>query len=227
MIRCIIVDDEPLARDVLETYIADNKQLELVASCKNSEEGLEVVEKEHIDVIFLDSQMPDISRINLVKSLKNPPLIVFTTAYDQYAVDGFEVSAIDYLLKPISPERFNIAVEKVKYILETRPKNDQFLFIRADYQDVRVYFNEILYIEGLKDYVRIVTKDKRIITLMNIKGILTKLPEKQFIRIHKSYIVALDKIDSVKSGFVIIGDKEIPIGLTFKDEFKKRMNLKD
>ncbi len=227
MIRCIIVDDEPLARDVLETYIADNKQLELVASCKNSEEGLEVVEKEHIDVIFLDIQMPDVSGINLVKSLKNPPLIVFTTAYDQYAVDGFEVSAIDYLLKPISPERFNIAVEKVKYILETRPKNDQFLFIRADYQDVRVYFNEILYIEGLKDYVRIVTKDKRIITLMNIKGILTKLPEKQFIRIHKSYIVALDKVDSVKSGFVIIGDKEIPIGLTFKDEFKKRMNLKD
>ena len=227
MIRCIIVDDEPLARDVLETYIADNKQLELVASCKNSEEGLEVVEKEHIDVIFLDIQMPDVSGINLVKSLKNPPLIVFTTAYDQYAVDGFEVSAIDYLLKPISPERFNIAVEKVKYILETRPKNDQFLFIRADYQDVRVYFNEILYIEGLKDYVRIVTKDKRIITLMNIKGILTKLPEKQFIRIHKSYIVALDKVDSIKSGFVIIGDKEIPIGLTFKDEFKKRMNLKD
>ncbi len=230
MIRCVIVDDEPLARDILETYVDDNQNLELVAKCKNAKEALDVVTKEQVDVLFLDIQMPDVSGINLAKSLKNPPLIVFTTAYDQYAIDGFEVSAIDYLLKPISPERFNVAVEKVKYIMETRPDSsskDEYMFVRADYQDVKISYSDILYVEGLKDYVKIVTKEKRIITLLNIKGILAKLPEKQFIRVHKSYIVALDKVDSVKSGFVIIGEKEIPVGLTFKDEFKKRMNLKD
>lgn len=230
MIRCVIVDDEPLARDILETYVDDNQNLELVAKCKNAKEALEVVAKEQVDVLFLDIQMPDISGINLAKSLKNPPLIVFTTAYDQYAIDGFEVSAIDYLLKPISPERFNVAVEKVKYIMETRPDSplkDEYMFVRADYQDVKISYSDILYVEGLKDYVKIVTKEKRIITLLNIKGILEKLPEKQFVRVHKSYIVALDKVDSIKSGFVIIGEKEIPVGLTFKDEFKKRMNLKD
>lgn len=229
MIRCAIVDDEPLARDILQVYVDENKDLELVASCKNAREVIELLDKEYVDLLFLDIQMPDISGMSLAKSLKNPPLIVFTTAYNQYAVEGFEVCAVDYLMKPISPERFNTAVEKVKYLIANRPesKEDDFMFIRADYQDIKVKFSDILYVEGLKDYVKVVTTDKRYITLMNIKGIMEKLPEKLFIRVHKSYIVALDKISSIKGGSLMIDDKEIPIGLTFKNDFKKKMKIGD
>lgn len=229
MIRCAIVDDEPLARDVLQVYVSENKGLELVALCKNAKEVLQLLDKEKIDLLFVDIQMPEISGMSLAKMLKNPPYIIFTTAYDQYAVEGFEVSAVDYLMKPISPERFNTAVEKVKYLTANRPesKEDDFMFIRADYQDVKVKFSDILYVEGLKDYVKVVTTDKRYITLMNIKGIMEKLPEKLFIRVHKSYIVALDKISSIKGSSLMIDDKEIPIGLTFKNEFKKKMKIGD
>ncbi|MCQ2960404.1 MAG: LytTR family DNA-binding domain-containing protein [Bacteroidales bacterium] len=227
MIRCAIVDDEPLARDVLQVYVSENKDLELVALCKNAKEALQLLDKEKIDLLFVDIQMPEISGMSLAKMLKNPPYIIFTTAYDQYAVEGFEVSAVDYLMKPIAPERFNVAVEKVKYLIETRPDATDYMFVRADYQDVKVPFSEILYVEGLKDYVKIVTTDRRIVTLMNIKGILEKLPENLFIRVHKSYIVALNKIDSVKGTSLVVADKTIPIGLTFKDDFKKRMKVGD
>lgn len=228
MIRCAIVDDEPLARDILEVYVKENPNLELVALCKNAKEVLSLLEVEQIDLLFLDIQMPDISGMNLAKSLQNPPFIVFTTAYDKYAVDGFEVNAVDYLLKPISPERFNKSVEKVQYLIETRPQTgqkDNFIFVRADYQDVKVMFDDILYIEGLKDYVRIVTNEKRIITLTNIKGMYAKLPQDRFARVHKSFIVAVDKVNTIKGSSLLIGNKEIPIGLTFKDQFKKIMGL--
>ncbi len=228
MIRCAIVDDEPLARDILEVYVTGNANLELVALCKNAKEVLSLLETEQIDLLFLDIQMPDISGMNLAKSLKNPPYIIFTTAYDKYAVDGFEVNAVDYLLKPISPERFNKSVEKVQYLMNTRPQTNQkdnFIFVRADYQDVKVMFDDILYIEGLKDYVRIVTNEKRIITLTNIKGMCAKLPQDRFARVHKSFIVAVDKVNTVKGSSVMIGNKEIPIGLTFKEQFKKIMGL--
>lgn len=230
MIRCAIVDDEPLARDILEVYVKENPILELVALCKNAKEVLNLLDNEQIDLLFLDIQMPDMSGMNLAKSLQNPPYIVFTTAYDKYAVDGFEVCAVDYLLKPISPERFNKAVEKVQYLIETRPnegQKDDFIFIRADYQDVKIKFNDILYIEGLKDYVRIVTTEKRIITLTNIKGMYAKLPQDKFARVHKSFIVAIDKVSSVKGSSLMVGNKEIPIGLTFRDNFKKIMGLLD
>lgn len=230
MIRCAIVDDEPLARDILEVYVKENANLELVALCKNAKEVLALLEVEQIDLLFLDIQMPDISGMNLAKSLQNPPYIVFTTAYDKYAVDGFEVNAVDYLLKPISPERFNKSVEKVQYLIETRPQTTQkenYIFVRADYQDVKVMFDDILYVEGLKDYVRIVTNEKRIITLTNIKGMYAKLPQDKFARVHKSFIVAIDKVNSVKGSSLLIGKKEIPIGLTFKDSFKKLMGLHD
>lgn len=230
MIRCAIVDDEPLARDILEVYVKENANLELVALCKNAKEVLALLEVEQIDLLFLDIQMPDISGMNLAKSLQNPPYIVFTTAYDKYAVDGFEVNAVDYLLKPISPERFNKSVEKVQYLIETRPQTNQkeeFIFVRADYQDVKVMFDDILYVEGLKDYVRIVTNEKRIITLTNIKGMYAKLPQDKFARVHKSFIVAIDKVNSVKGSSLVIGNKEIPVGLTFRDNFKKMMGLQD
>ena len=233
MIRCVIVDDEPLAREILEMYVSQNTELQLVGACKNADEVVALLRKETVDVLFLDIQMPGVSGMQLVKSLENPPLVVFTTAYDQYAVEGFEVSAVDYLLKPISPERFNTAVEKVKEQIQYRKQvatsNDtlDYLFVRADYQDVKILYKDILYVEGLKDYVKIVTSMKRIVTLTNIKGMLEKLPRDKFIRVHKSYIVAKEKVNMVKGNVLKIGDKEIPIGLTFKDNFKKALKLKD
>lgn len=230
MIRCLIVDDEPLAREILGQYVSQSDELQLVGACKNANEVVELLQKESVDVLFLDIQMPGISGMALMKSLENPPLVVFTTAYAQYAVEGYEVSAIDYLLKPISPDRFKKAVEKVKDMIRYKKSSSNeldYMFIRADYQDIKVMFDDILYVEGLKDYVKVVTKEKRIITLTNIKGMLEKLPQDRFIRVHKSYIVAKDKVQTVKGTILTIDDKEIPIGLTFKDNFMKRMNLKD
>lgn len=230
MIRCLIVDDEPLAREILGQYVSQSDELQLVGACKNANEVVELLQKESVDVLFLDIQMPGISGMALMKSLENPPLVVFTTAYDQYAVEGYEVSAVDYLLKPISPDRFKKAVEKVKDMIRYKKSSSNdldYMFIRADYQDIKVMFDDILYVEGLKDYVKVVTKEKRIITLTNIKGMLEKLPQDRFIRVHKSYIVAKDKVQTVKGTILTIDDKEIPIGLTFKDNFMKRMNLKD
>lgn len=230
MIRCLIVDDEPLAREILGQYVSQSDELQLVGTCKNANEVVELLQKESVDVLFLDIQMPGISGMALMKSLENPPLVVFTTAYDQYAVEGYEVSAVDYLLKPISPDRFKKAVEKVREMIQYKKSSSRdlnYMFIRADYQDIKVMFDDILYVEGLKDYVKVVTKEKRIITLTNIKGMLEKLPQDRFIRVHKSYIVAKDKVQTVKGTILTIDDKEIPIGLTFKDNFMKGMNLKD
>ncbi len=230
MIRCVIVDDEPLGREILGQYVAQNQELQLVGACKNANEVVELLQKEPVDVLFLDIQMPGMSGMALMKSLENPPLVVFTTAYDQYAVEGYEVSAVDYLLKPISPDRFKKAVEKVREMIQYKKSSSRdlnYMFIRADYQDIKVMFDDILYVEGLKDYVKVVTKEKRIITLTNIKGMLEKLPQDRFIRVHKSYIVAKDKVQTVKGTILTIDDKEIPIGLTFKDNFMKGMNLKD
>ena len=230
MIRCLSVDDEPLAREILGQYVSQSDELQLVGACKNANEVVELLQKESVDVLFLDIQMPGISGMALMKSLENPPLVVFTTAYDQYAVEGYEVSAVDYLLKPISPDRFKKAVEKVREMIQYKKSSSRdlnYMFIRADYQDIKVMFDDILYVEGLKDYVKVVTKEKRIITLTNIKGMLEKLPQDRFIRVHKSYIVAKDKVQIVKGTILTIDDKEIPIGLTFKDNFMKGMNLKD
>ena len=230
MIRCLIVDDEPLAREILGQYVSQSDELQLVGACKNANEVVELLQKESVDVLFLDIQMPGISGMALMKSLENPPLVVFTTAYDQYAVEGYEVRAVDYLLKPISPDRFKKAVEKVKDMIRYKKSSSNdldYMFIRADYQDIKVMFDDILYVEGLKDYVKIVTKEKRIITLTNIKGMLEKLPQDRFIRVHKSYIVAKDKVQAIKGPVLTIADKEIPVGLTFKDNFKKEMNLKE
>lgn len=233
MIRCVIVDDEPLAREILELYVSHNEELQLVGVCKSAEEVVALLNKETVDVLFLDILMPGMSGMQLLKTLENPPLVVFTTAYSQYAVEGFEVGAVDYLMKPISPKRFDAAVEKIKDKMLLRKfttmstNTTGHIFVRADYQDVKIMLNDILYVEGLKDYVKIVTTEKRIITLTNIKGMLEKLPPNDFIRVHKSFIVSRKKIDTIKANTLMIGDKEIPVGLTFKENFKKIMGLEE
>ena len=233
MIRCVVVDDEPLAREILELYVSHKEELQLVGVCKSAEEVVVLLNKETVDVLFLDILMPGMSGMQLLKTLENPPLVVFTTAYNQYAVEGFEVGAVDYLMKPISPKRFDAAVGKIKdkmllrKFTTTSTNTTGHIFVRADYQDVKIMLNDILYVEGLKDYVKIVTTEKRIITLTNIKGMLEKLPPNDFIRVHKSFIVSRKKIDTIKANTLMIGDKEIPVGLTFKENFKKIMGLEE
>ncbi|MBO4778935.1 MAG: response regulator transcription factor [Bacteroidales bacterium] len=233
MIRCVIVDDEPLAREILELYVSHNEELQLVGVCKSAEEVVVLLNKETVDVLFLDILMPGMSGMQLLKTLENPPLVVFTTAYNQYAVEGFEVGAVDYLVKPISPKRFDAAVEKIKdklllqKLTKTSTNTINHIFVRADYQDVKIMLDDILYIEGLKDYVKIVTNEKRIITLTNIKGMMEKLPQNEFIRVHKSFIVPKKKIDTIKGNSLMISEKEIPIGLTYKESFKKIMGLEE
>jgi DNA-binding LytR/AlgR family response regulator len=229
----VIVDDEPLAREILELYVSHNEELQLVGVCKSAEEVVVLLNKETVDVLFLDILMPGMSGMQLLKTLENPPLVVFTTAYNQYAVEGFEVGAVDYLVKPISPKRFDAAVEKIKdklllqKLTKTSTNTINHIFVRADYQDVKIMLDDILYIEGLKDYVKIVTNEKRIITLTNIKGMMEKLPQNEFIRVHKSFVVPKKKIDTIKGNSLMISEKEIPIGLTYKESFKKIMGLEE
>jgi len=232
MINCIIVDDEPLALDVLETYIDKIPNLNLVQRCNNAIEALKVLQNESVDLIFLDIQMPQLTGIEFLKSLKNPPQVVFTTAFQNYALDGFELNVTDYLLKPISFDRFVTAVNKVVGQMpseslepEELATGKDFFFVKSDKKLVKVKYEDINYIEGLKDYVIIrMTNNTRIVTLQTMKSLEAKLPSNLFKRIHRSYIVALDKIAAVIGNMVEIDKKHIPIGKNYRDELLKIVN---
>ena len=234
--KVIIVDDEPLALDVLETYVSNMPNLELVSRCNNAFEANEALKNDSIDLIFLDIQMPQLTGIDFLKTLKTPPMVIFTTAYQQYAVEGFELNAIDYLLKPISMDRFMKAVNKAteQYELHhqeaknglntegvAEPKPD-YIFVKADKKLQRVKFSEILYIEGLKDYVIIRTETGRIISLQTMKSLEDKLPVAQFVRVHRSFIVGIDKIHAIVGNMVEVIEKgvakHLPIGKNYRDE---------
>ncbi|MDB5274657.1 MAG: putative response regulatory protein [Chitinophagaceae bacterium] len=232
MIKCIIVDDEPLALRVLEKYIGKIKDLEILGQYTSALEALEVISTNNVDVIFLDIQMSEITGVQFVQSLKNPPMIVFTTAYNKYAMDGHELNAMDYLLKPISFERFLKTVNRInehfalkKKVLTTNVNKEDlhsFIFLKAGQEMVKVEYDDILYIEGLKDYVKIFTRNnKSIIINGNLKSIENKLPARRFARIHKSTIVSIDKIDSIHKGRIKIGQIEITIGDLYKEIFTK------
>ena len=226
--RCIIVDDEPLALDILETYIAAHPQLELVARCQNALEAFKALQQHEPDLLFLDIQMPQMTGIELLESLKNPPLVIFTTAYPNYALTGFELNVTDYLLKPISRERFAAAVHKAATLHESKAAPtafaqattavDDFIFVKADKKLVKIRFDDILFIEGLKDYVIIRTTQGRVITLQTMKSLEEKLPVDRFFRVHRSYIISLDKIESIDGNVVEIAKQQLPIGKNYKDE---------
>jgi DNA-binding LytR/AlgR family response regulator len=226
--KVLIVDDEPLAQDILETYIQNLPEMELIKKCNNAFEANEELSKQHIDLIFLDIQMPQLSGIDFLKTLTNKPMIIFTTAFSDYALEGFEHNAIDYLLKPISMERFMKAVNKARehYQLTHKPvaesESDDYFFVKADKKLVKVNFNEILYIEGLKDYVIIRMETQRVITLQTMKSLEEKLQQDKFVRIHRSFIVNLNKINAIVGGSVEIIEKgaakHLPIGKNHKDE---------
>jgi len=237
----VIVDDEPLAIDVLETYVEQIPELNIVAKCTNALEANEIIRKGDIDLLFLDIQMPQITGIDFLKSLSNPPMVIFTTAYSNYALEGFELNALDYLLKPISLDRFMKAVNKAKeqYDLvhregggsdDTPPAGDDFFFVKADKKLVKVRYSEILYIEGLKDYVIIRLQEGRVITLQTMKSLEEKLPSNKFRRIHRSYIVALDKINALVGNMVEVTEKgqtkTLPVGKNYRDELLELVNNK-
>jgi DNA-binding LytR/AlgR family response regulator len=224
MIKCIAVDDEPLALTLLKEYISKVSFLQLVAAFTDAVEARAFLEKEKIALIFLDIQMPDINGIQF-HSMTQKPMVIFTTAFSEYAVEGFNVNAIDYLLKPFEYERFLKAAYKAKEYSDFTLNQEirlSSIFVKADYQLVKVNLKEVLFIEGLDDYIRIHLADnKTILTLMSLKAITEKLPAHEFIRIHRSYIVALDKIEKVNSRKVVIAGKEIPVGTSYAEEFSK------
>jgi DNA-binding LytR/AlgR family response regulator len=230
-LRCLIVDDEPLALDVLETFVERLDNLELVCRCHNAVEAYTCLQTEHIDLIFLDIQMPKLTGIEFMKTLTNPPKVIFTTAYRDYALDSYELNAVDYLLKPISFERFLKAVAKVTPaepkgiaaipVAPAHPETDYkdaFIYLKADKKMVKVMLSDILYIESLKDYIRVKTETKEIISYQKISFLEEKLPAGKFLRIHRSFIIALDKIQAFSATAVDIGKNEIPIGRFYKNE---------
>ena len=233
MIKAIIVDDEPLALDVLESYIAQLPELELVARCENALEAREVLKEHDVDLMFLDINMPQLTGIDFLKTLSVKPNFIFTTAHPNYAVEGFELNAIDYLMKPIPLERFMKAVNKVSdmQVGETsapEKKKENFIFVKADKKLIKVNFDDILYIEGLKDYVIIRQREGRVITLHTMKSLEAKLPDHIFKRIHRSYIVNIGAIDAIVGNMIELKEKSqvkhIPIGKNYREDLLKVIN---
>ncbi len=238
MINVIIVDDEPLAQDVLETHIQRVPELNLVQKCSNALEANDALRNNSIDLMFLDIQMPQLTGIDFLRTLRNPPLVIFTTAYPNYAVEGFELNALDYLLKPISLERFikatNKAIDQIDLTkggsatADTPSDGADYFFVKADKKLIKVNYDDIVYIEGLKDYVIIRMENSRVITLQTMKSLESKLPAGQFKRIHRSYIVGTDKINAIVGNMVEITEKgqakHLPIGKNYREELLAIIN---
>ncbi|RLD64171.1 MAG: DNA-binding response regulator [Bacteroidetes bacterium] len=237
-INCLIVDDEQLARGLLERYISKIPYLSLKKSCKSALEAIDCLQKGDVDLMFLDIQMPDITGIAFLQTLKKKPLVIFTTAYEEYAIDGYELDVIDYMLKPIAFERFlqgaNKALEQIKlintaantiHITQKTAKNDtkDYIQLKSNHKIYNIKYVDILYIEGLKEYVTFYTKDKKIIVLESLKNLEEKLPKNQFIRIHKSYIVNSDMVESLYGNQLEINNKYIPIGKMYLEKVKKKL----
>jgi DNA-binding LytR/AlgR family response regulator len=230
MISCIVVDDEPLALEVVKKYIGKIYFLELKGSFSDAFEAKKMIESTPVDLIFLDIQMPDLNGIEFSKMISSKnTAVIFTTAFSEYAVEGFNVDAVDYLLKPIEYDRFLKAVYKAKeYIdyLNNQEVQDGYIFVKSDYQMVKINLKDILFIEGLDDYIKIYLPHRSVLTLMTLKTITQKLPSKEFLRVHRSYIVPASKIEIVSRSKIRVADKEIPIGVSYSDSFFAAMENK-
>lgn len=217
-IHCLIIDDEPLSRDVLRKYVADHPDLVLAMECKDAFEAMTALEKMSVELIFLDINMPKLSGINFYKSLNQKPMVIFTTAYPEFAVEGFELDAVDYLLKPFSFERFIKAVNKVKGVSGAPEKGvNDFIMLKADKKMYRTPFDDILFFEALGDYVKVYTKDRVLIIAGTLKKLLTELPVQQFIRTHKSYIISKSKVEYIEGNQIKIGEHKVSIGQAFRE----------
>lgn len=233
-LQCLLVDDEPEALAILESYVGLIGHLELAGKCENAMQAFRVLQEIPIDVVFLDIKMPKLLGTDFVRSLSHPPKIIFTTAYREYALDGFDLNITDYLLKPIPFERFLKAVAKLtpndpnSLHLEKEafsPTKETFLYFRADRKMIKVFTNDILYVESLKDYIKIVTTDaKPLIVKQAISAVEEMLPDSEFIRIHRSYVVAINKIKTYTATHLEVAGKELPIGRLFKKEVERALN---
>lgn len=236
--KCVIIDDEPLAVDLLKEFVSKVDTLELVNTFTNAIDAISIINQSNIDLIFLDIEMPHFSGIDFINAIEKKPLIIFTTAYSDYAVEGFNLGAVDYLVKPIPFHRFLKAVVRAQQIFAplNLPQNNpvvaipeikpDFMFVRAEYENVKLNFSDILFIEGLKDYVKIYTTDnKYILTLLSLIKLENLLSTKGFSRIHRSYIINIKHVKSIQKNKVIIADKRIPISESYKTSFFEKINL--
>lgn len=222
-IRCLVVDDEPIAQDILVGYIRQIDNLELAGTCINAIEANNFLQKESIDLILLDIEMPQVNGLNFLANLENPPKVIITTAYRDFAVEGFELNVVDYLLKPIPIERFIKAVQKIESNSNEDIGNDPYIYLKADKKMVQIMLNDVLYIEGLSNYVKIHLTDRMIISYQKLSYLEKILPNKDFLRIHRSFIVARSKISSFTPAFIEVGDVEIPIGGNYKNDVLEKL----
>jgi DNA-binding LytR/AlgR family response regulator len=220
--RCLIIDDEPAARDILRSYISDTEELELVGVCKDALEARKMLKETEPDLIFLDINMPRLTGIEFLKSLNNPPKVIFTTAYSEHALEGFELDAVDYLLKPFSFERFLKAIDKVQRSMSKVSATEEFVTIKADGKLYRIGYEEILYAESQGDYLTIHTLHKTLTFYETMKNFLDQLQDFEFTRIHRSFLIAMTKVEYVEGNIVKIGGKELPIGQSYKEAFLKK-----
>jgi len=227
MINCLVVDDEPIAREGMMEYVRQIEYLNPVAQCKSAAEAAGLLQKHKIDLIFLDIQMPKLTGIEFVKALAEPPLVIFTTAYSEYALEGFELDVVDYLLKPISFARFLKAAEKAQNYLNARNKdvsiNSDFFFIKCNGKIEKIIMAEVTYIEAMANYVIIYTKQKKYITYITFSGIEEQLPSELFVRIHKSFLVAISAIQTIDGNEVITGSMRLPLSKNYRNEVMSRI----
>ncbi len=241
--KCIIIDDEPLALNIIKSYCDDMGNIEVIGTFTNAIEALELLRKQSVDLVFSDIEMPQISGIDFIKSMDKRPLFIFTTAYPQYALEGFELNAVDYLVKPIPFPRFIKAVNRARELISlkknppaqlniapafgTAPQETRnYIFVKSEYDNVKLSLEDIKYIQGLKDYLKIhVNTNKPVLTLMSFKEIQNLLPTNNFLRVHRSFIVNVNKIDSIQRSKIVIDDVRIPIGESYKSEFFSRIGI--
>ncbi|MEL6557167.1 MAG: LytTR family DNA-binding domain-containing protein [Bacteroidota bacterium] len=224
--KCLIVDDEPLAIEIIESYLKQLDDFEVVATCKNALQAFTVLQNEPVDLVFLDIQMPQITGVEFVKSMKQKPGIIFTTAHIDYAVESYELDILDYLVKPISLARFMKAIQKyqamnkVGDLSAVSPKDSEkdFIYVKSNKKNFKVTFSEILYVESVKDYVKIVASKRQISVKTTLSEFVSRLPEERFLRVHRSFIVNIDRITAHTHHDVELGDKEIPIGGSYKQK---------
>ncbi|HEX8429246.1 LytTR family DNA-binding domain-containing protein [Hymenobacter sp.] len=232
MIKCLIIDDEPFARELIEDYVAQISTLQLVASCEHVFEALEILQQQRIDLLFSDINMPQVNGIEFLRSLPNPPYVIFVTASPHHALEGFELDALDYIVKPVSFPRFLKAVNKAVNLLNSKPAPaapvaPQFLFVKEGNSLQRVLFDEIYYIEGMKDYIKIILKNRVIITYLRMNRVEEQLPATRFMRIQKSYLVRTDAIKAISGNEVQLYDlvEKLPIGKQYKEALLAQFGL--
>jgi len=225
-LKCVAIDDEPLALEIIKKYVSDYPSLKLVNTFDDAVSGAEYLKRNKIDILFIDIDMPDITGVDLVRSLQEKPMIIFTTAYKNFAFEGFELEAVDYLLKPINNSRFNGAIQKAidyyQFKHTSHTEAEDFLFVHSEYRVIKISIRDIEYIESMQDYIKIylINTEKPVLTLMPLKSVIEKLPANQFIRIHRSYVVARAQIRSIYNKKIKLSKIELPVGTNYSEFIK-------